>query len=148
MQVVSFCVGEQTYALDIMRVKEIVNPVPIAAVPGAPAFVEGLIELRGALLPVIDLRKRLAVEPAPLDRDSKYMVVRFGDQRVALIVDRVIDVRRVDPAAIAPVPELVNTPGARLLAGVARWDGHVVLVVDLDRVLSLDEHAALDGMEP
>lgn len=147
IQVACFCVGEHAYALDIMRIKEIINPVAIAPVPGAPGFVEGVIELRGMFMGVIDLRKRFGLEPGPLTRDSKYIIVIMQGQNIGLIVDRVIEVRRVATREIAPAPAMVVGPRSRFLAGVAKWDEQTVMLVSLDQVLSHDEAALLDAAD-
>ena len=89
VQLASFVVGQQAYAIDIMRVKEIINPLAITRVPGSPPFVEGIIELRGVILPVVDLRRRFELPLAPLQRASKYVLVTLDDRIVALVVDAV-----------------------------------------------------------
>ena len=95
IQVARFHVGDEEYALDIMRIKEIINPAPITRVPRAPAFIEGIIELRGAFLPVVDLRKRFGLAPRPPGRETKYVIVSLEGRIVGLIVDRVTEVSRI-----------------------------------------------------
>jgi purine-binding chemotaxis protein CheW len=145
-QVACFCVGDGHFALDIMRIKEIVNPVPITPVPRAPAFVEGIIELRGAFLPVVDLRKRFGLEPTPLDRDSKYMIVGMEGRVVGLVVDRVSEVKRVALAEVSEAPAIARGPEARFLSGVFKADGRIMMMLDLDEVLSPAERSALRQM--
>jgi purine-binding chemotaxis protein CheW len=145
-QVACFCVGDGEYALDIMRIKEIINPVRITAVPRAPAFIEGIIELRGAYLPVIDLRKRFGLEPTPLTREGKYVIVGLEGRIVGLVVDRVIDVRRIDPDQVSEAPQLARGPEARFLSGVFSSDDRIVMMIDLDEVLSPAERSALRGL--
>lgn len=139
MQVVCFCVGAQDYALDIMRVKEIIHPTPVAVVPNAPRFIEGVIELRGTFLALIDLRKRFGLLPASMTRDSKYVVVLMDGQKVAMIVDRVLDVRRIARDELVAAPELAIGPGSRFVAGVTKRDDKVLMLIDLDQVLSRAE---------
>jgi purine-binding chemotaxis protein CheW len=112
-----------------MRVREVVPARTVSPLPGAGPLVEGVVELRGTLLPVIDLRRRLAA-PA-LVAAGKYLVVAIGGTRVALAVDGADDVRRLDPAAIQPPPAL----GDGAVAGVVHQDGGVLLVLDADRLL-------------
>jgi purine-binding chemotaxis protein CheW len=135
-QVVCFAVGAQEYALDIMRVKEVINPAPAAIVPNAPDFIEGVIELRGAFLALIDLRKRFGLQPASITRDSKTLVVLMDSHKVGLIVDRVLEVRRMARGDIGAAPELAIGPRSRFIAGVAKRDDSIVMLVDLDQVLS------------
>lgn len=150
-QVVCFSLAEQGYALDIMRVKEIINPRAITAVPGAPGFVEGMIELRGAFMAVIDLRKRFGLAPTPLDRDSKFIVVTLDGQILALVVDGVSDVRRLELGDIRPAPQAITAgggPRAHFVTGVVKSGEHIVMMVELDALLSPDERHQLDGLPP
>jgi purine-binding chemotaxis protein CheW len=150
-QIVCFGVGAGRYALDILRIKEIINPLPITPVPRAPAFVEGIIELRGAFLPVIDLRKRFDLPAAPLDRDGKYIIARLAGRAaglvVALVVDRVLDARPLDLARIQPAPPLAVAGEARFFSGVVKQEEEIVLLVDLDAVLSAEEQGALADLD-
>src|SRR6185312_11406079 len=99
MQLVAFGVADGDYALDIMRIKEIINPVPVTPMPKAPPFIEGVIELRGAILPLIDVRKRFDLPPTVPTRATKFLIVSVdvGEQRiiVGLVVDRVSEPLRV-----------------------------------------------------
>lgn len=147
LQVACFGVDGQDYALDIMRIKEIINPVHVTRVPNAPDFVEGLIELRGAFMAVIDLRKRFGVEPMPLPREGKYIVVMMDQQILALMVDRVIDVRRVATSDIRPAPDALSGPRSQLVTGVVKKDDRIVMIIDLDAILSPAERDQLGGLE-
>lgn len=151
LQLVGFRVGEGEYALDIMRVKEIINPVKVTAVPKAPPFIEGVIELRGAILPVVDVRRRFDL-PAPSGvptRATKFMIVgiEVGAQRmiVALVVDGVSEPLRVGKDQIKPAPELA-TGASRIFSGVVHRDERIFMVLDLDRLLSTSEKETLAGM--
>jgi purine-binding chemotaxis protein CheW len=155
LQLVCFCVGDEEYGIDIMRVREVVPALPITRVADAPAFLEGITELRGAFFGVIDLRKRLrkrlrsrpgAVAPgtvAPaVTPQQRYVVVRLHGRSLGLVVDGVTEVRRIEPGRVAPLA--ASVPGAgRLLAGVARLDHGVVLVMDLDHLLTAAEQESL-----
>jgi purine-binding chemotaxis protein CheW len=126
LQLVAFTVGAGQYALDIMRIKEIINPVTITRVPKAPPFIEGVIELRGAILPIVDLRKRFELPAGALDRASKFVIVGIdvGGRRmiVGLIVDGVLEPLRVSKDQIRPAPPLVaGMPGeAAYFSGVVQ----------------------------
>ena len=129
-QVVCFTVGPYRCALDIMLVREVIPARPATPMPGAGPIIEGVVELRGALLPVIDLRRRLGVEAPP--PPGKYVVATVGGTGVALGVDAVHDVRRWDAAAVQPPPPSLV---AGSVAGVVHTDDEVVLLLDLDHVL-------------
>ncbi len=145
-QLATFVVGAQAYALDIMRIKEIINPLPITVVPGAPGFMEGVIELRGVILPVVDLRKRFELPATPLTRASKYVLVTLDDKIVALIVDGVSEFLRKPPSDIRPTPSLVAGQEARFFAGVCHHNGRILMLLDIDRVLTTQERISLAGL--
>lgn len=142
LQLVCARAGAEEYGIDIMRVKEVVSPVPITRVAGAPAFLEGIIELRGRFVAVMDLRKRLGAPAEPTTARSRYVIVSLDDRPLALVVDGVTEVRRFDRGRLAPLEQAA--PGAgRLLAGAIGAGGGVVLVLDVDRLLTAGERAAL-----
>ena len=142
LQLVCFRVGAEEYGIDIMRVREVVPALPITRVADAPAFLEGVIELRGALFGVVDLRRRLGVTTPAGTAQQRYVVAWMHGRSLGLVVDGVTEVRRIERARVAPLA--VAAPGAgRLLAGVARLDDGVVLVMELDHLLTNAEQAAL-----
>jgi len=147
VQVACFFVGSEEYALDIMRIKEIINPVPITPVPRAPNFIEGIIELRGAFLPVVDLRKRFDLPVPPASRETKYVIVAIEGRIVGLVVDRVVEVRRIAAEQISEAPDMAVGVDARFFNGVVKWDDRIVMLLDLDEVLSRAEREQLRGME-
>jgi len=149
-QMVAFTVGEGEYAVDIMRIKEIINPVKITAVPKAPSFIEGVIELRGAILPVVDLRKRFDLPAPPVTRASKFLIVviEVAGRRmiVALVVDRVSEPVRVERAEVRPAPSLAQGEAA-YFTGVVHHQESILMVLDLDAILSTTEKVTLAGLE-
>jgi purine-binding chemotaxis protein CheW len=146
MQVASFEIDGQEYALDIMQIKEIINPVPITPVPRAPAFVEGIIELRGAVLPVVDLRKRFDAPANPPTRETKYVIVSLSNHIVGLVVDRVREVMRVDVEDILDAPSMATGLDAQFVSGVYKRDGRILIVLDIGRILSASERSVLDQL--
>jgi purine-binding chemotaxis protein CheW len=147
VQVVCFFVGDGQYALDIMRIKEIIRPVPITRVPLAPAFVEGIIELRGAFLPIVDVRKRFGIEAAPPNREARYVVVALEGRIIGLLVDRVADRRRVALSEVSDPPAMAFGADTRFFSGVVKSEGEIVVLLDLDAILSASEKQLLRGME-
>jgi len=122
VQLCTFRIGGEDYALDIMRVKEIIQPQPITPVPRAPAFVEGVVRLRGEVIPVVDVRKRFGLAPAPATRKTKFLVVQVAGRRLGLVVDEVCEVLRLARADIRPPPLLVGLEGPRFFLGVCGGD--------------------------
>lgn len=149
VQLVAFGVGTGGYALDIMRIKEIINPVPVTPVPKAPPFIEGVVELRGAILPIIDVRKRFDLPATPATRSTKYLIVavEVGEVRmiVGLVVDRVSEPLRVPKGEILPAPQLSVAERA-FFTGVVQHHGQMLMVLDVDALLSSGEKQILAGM--
>jgi purine-binding chemotaxis protein CheW len=145
IQLASLTVGGEEYAIDIMRIKEIIQPQKITSVPRVPAFIEGVIELRGAILPVVDLRKRFDLPATPPTRASKYIIVGIEGRIVGLIVDAVGEVLRVPASEISAPPALQGDAG-QYFSGVCRHDGRIVFILDLDRILTSSEKISLAGL--
>ena len=123
VQLCTFRVGGEDYALDIMRVQEIIRPMPITPVPRAPAFLEGVIRLRGEVIPVVDVRKRFGLPVAPAGPRTRYLVVRVAGRRLALVVDEVCEVLRVHRGDLRAAPELVGLDAPRFILGVCGGEG-------------------------
>jgi purine-binding chemotaxis protein CheW len=117
VELCAFRVGDEEYVLDVRRVREIVQPLPVLPVPRAPEWMEGVVNLRGEVVPVLDVRRRLGLPAAPRTRRTKLLVVTVGGRVIALLVDGVSEVVRVARSGIGPPPG-VATGGARLFLGV------------------------------
>ena len=171
LQLAAFAVGDGDYAVDIMRIKEIINPVPMTRVPKSPAFLEGVIELRRAIFPVIDMRKRFDLPAPPPTRATKFVIVAINGavggavgsavggavdgaaapvaaQKwiVGLIVDAVKEVIRIPRDEVRPAPALALSESARYFSGVCRNRDRIVMILDLDALLSSQERISLAGL--
>ena len=140
IQLTRFRIGDSAFAFDIMKVREVLNPVRVTAVPGAPQFVEGLLELRGEYLPVVDLRLRLG---GGQEGDSKIVIAEARGRRVGFVVDQVFDVFRVLESEIRPLDELAQSAA---FSGVLRTEAGPVMILDPDGLLSEMEVSALDAL--
>lgn len=145
-QMACFRVGGRECAVDVMRIAEVLRPVPVTPLPAAPGFVEGLIELRGRFLPLIDLRRRFG--DAPADRDAgKFIVAPLAGASIALVVDDVSGVERIPADLIQPPPSLgAGRVAPPFLAGLVRWNERVLMVLDLDAILTEAERAELAAL--
>jgi purine-binding chemotaxis protein CheW len=151
-QLVAFDLAGSDFAIDIMRLKEVIQPLPITVVPRAPAFLDGVIDVRGAILPVIDLRRRFGL-PAAVGLRSKFLIVAadvgLGPGRriiLALVVDRVREPIRVANSELRPAPPLVHLEtDARAFRAVVQHDGRLHMVIDADRLLGPRERSILAG---
>lgn len=142
-QIVVLSLMGEFYGLDISRVQGIIKVPDVTQVPRAPDFVEGVINLRGTIVPVIDLRKRFGLGSYEETPDTRIINVEMGNHLVGLIVDAVEEVLNLPPDSVEPPPELVTTVDSAYLRGIAKLDDRLVILVDLDRVLSFAEQHVL-----
>ncbi len=142
-QIVRFMVGKESFGVDIGRVQEIVTVPEITRVPDTPDFVEGIINLRGKIVSVVDLRKRLKFNCTGTDKKNRILVTEIEGKVVGLIVDEVSEVLRLNPDNIEPPPELVNSVGAEYITGVGKLVDGIILLLDLGKVLDLEEIAKI-----
>lgn len=131
---VGFLVGDVRYAVDILRVREIINPLQVVPLPHAPPVVIGVADHRGQVVPVIDLRRRFALPPSEATRRTKWIVVRAGDRAAGLVVDAVTDVFGAGSHDQRQVPELGVGDSARGISAVYSHEGSLVFVIDVDRI--------------
>jgi purine-binding chemotaxis protein CheW len=146
-QFVSFIIAGEEFGVNILTVQEIIRPVEITRVPHAPEFVEGVINLRGRILPVIDLRTRFGFPSREQNGDMRIIVVEIGEQTVGFMTDSVQEVLRVDVNSIEPAPEIAVGIEAGYLRGVAKLDERLLILLELGNILSDEEAEALEGLE-
>jgi purine-binding chemotaxis protein CheW len=142
VKLLTFALDADRYALPTPCVQEVVRALAVAPLPRGPDVVKGLINLRGRVVPVFDVRKRFGRTPLPLHPDHHFVIARAGLRVVALWVDRATDLVEVPDQDVdaAAVP-----PGAQYVAGVARLPDGLLVIHDLERFLSVEESAQLDG---
>ena len=141
-----FTLGDLEYAIDILSIRQIVRPQAIRRVPRAPTFVHGVIDLRGQIIPVLDLGRRFGLETDEGSRAAKLIIVQCQERLLALLVDRVLGVHRVGPEDLHPTPQWITGPEAAVFSGLCRRDGHLVLILDLSALLSLGEEVRLHAL--
>ena len=147
-QLVCFRMLREEYGIDIMQVREIIRLEAITEVPGAPPFVAGIVNLRGNVLPVVDLRLRFGRGRGERSEQNRILVVEIEGRTTGLIVDAVSEVLRVPESQIEPTPQILDHGAAgRYLAGIAKLDGgrRTIILVNTDTVLQAEELAALPG---
>ncbi|MCE9672935.1 chemotaxis protein CheW [Myxococcus stipitatus] len=135
VQLCAFFVGDDEYVLDIRRVEEVLPVQRVTAIPHSPAFVEGVLHLRGVVLPVVDLRKRLQGVPAAESRKARMLVCKLGPRRVVVRVDRVAEVLRVRRGDIKPAPALMVAGRSPFVVGVCGPPDRLRLLLDLKALL-------------
>jgi purine-binding chemotaxis protein CheW len=146
LQLVSFKIGEEEFGVDILKVQEINRLVAITKVPRSPDFVEGVINLRGKVIPIIDLRKRFMMETKESDKDTRIVVVDIENQVMGMVVDAVSEVLRLPRKTIEPAPEITTSVDSEYIKGVAKLEDRLLIFLDLSRVFSEKERMALSQM--
>lgn len=146
-QYLSFFLGGEEYAMDIHRVQEIKGWDTVTRVPCTPGYILGVINLRGSIVPIIDLRMRFALERAPFDSATVVIVVRVcdagGGRIVGLVVDAVSDVYGVMRGEIQPAPDVMGTVDQTFVVGLAKLDAKLVIILDIERLVTSSVHGGL-----
>jgi purine-binding chemotaxis protein CheW len=142
---VGFVVGDVHYAVDIAKVREIVNPLQLTVLPHTPAEVAGVADHRGDVVPVIDLRVRFNLEQRAAERGTKWILITLGARIVGLVVDSVTEVFGARNDEIRPTPEVGGKSDLRGISGVARHEGKLTFVLDTARFLEIVEALSATG---
>ncbi len=140
---VTFFLSEEEYGVDVRLVQEIIRVVEITQVPRAPEFIKGVINLRGRIIPVIDLKRKLGLGEVVLERQTRVVVVRLRERLVGLLVDGASQVLKVPVSTIEAAPEEVVEIDANYIRGVAKLEKRLIILVDLPKILGLDREAVM-----
>jgi purine-binding chemotaxis protein CheW len=152
LHLVTFRVGAELFGVPIAAAQEIVRVPTIARIPQAPDFVEGVINLRGRIVTVVDLRKRLNQAGAGVQSErsakSRILVVEAGGRLVGVIVDEVTEVLKLSPDRVEPAPPMVAGLSNQYINGVGKLKEHLLILLEIEKVLTADQLAALDRLQP
>ncbi len=140
---VTFFLSEEEYGVDVRLVQEIIRVTEITQVPRAPAFIKGVINLRGRIIPVIDLKRKLGLGDVALERQCRVVVIRLRERLVGLLVDGASQVLKVPVSTIEAAPEEVVEIDANYIRGVAKLEKRLIILVDLPKILGLDREAVM-----
>lgn len=135
LQLVSFKIGSEEFGVDILEVQEINRMVDITKVPQAAHYVEGVINLRGKVIPIIDLRKRFNMEVKEADKNTRIVVVDIDGSIMGMVVDSVSEVLRLPADTIEPAPEIVMGIDSEYIKGVAKLEDRLLIFLDLSKVV-------------
>jgi purine-binding chemotaxis protein CheW len=138
-QYLTFALGAEEYGVPILKVQEIRGYAPITPIPNTPAHIEGVMNLRGAIIPVVDLRRKLAMPATERSSFTVIVVVNVGTRVMGVIVDAVSDVLDIPRTDVQPPPDFGAHVDARFIDGMARAGDKLVVLLDITRVLSEDE---------
>ena len=149
MQLVGFMIGKELFGVDILMVQEIIRAAPITAVPNSPDFVEGVINLRGNIIPVIELRKRLGFATPEVNmKDSWILILDIEGRITGFIVDSVTEVLKIQETTIEPPPDIVVAGlESQYIRGVCEIDEKLLILLDFNRILRVEEIKKLKEMK-
>ncbi|MGE5474101.1 MAG: chemotaxis protein CheW [Ignavibacteriales bacterium] len=135
-QYVVFGIEDESFALDIEKVKEIIKPIEIAHVPNVPEFIEGMINMRGKVHAVINIRSKFKIPKKEFDEGTKIILVNMNSMLAGIIVDGVSEIVRVDDQDIGETPEIITKASPEYIKGVIKKDEKMLIVLDIDRVIN------------
>lgn len=141
----TFTLGLEEYAIDILRVQEIRGYDQVTAIANSPAFIKGVINLRGAIVPIIDLRIKFNLSTVTYDQFTVVIILNVMKRIIGVVVDSVSDVIALDHGAIKPPPEFGSTFNTEYLMGLASVDERMLILVDIEKLMSSDELSLMDN---
>jgi purine-binding chemotaxis protein CheW len=144
IQLVGFRLDNEDYAIAITKIQEIILMKPITRIPQVPDFIEGLINLRGSVIPIVNLRKRFGLLPREVDDETRTIVVNIHDKTVGCVVDAVTEVRRINRDQIQPPPLSVLAISHQYISGLARLDDRLLIILDIERLFE-DQSQVVSG---
>ena len=136
IQLVTFRIGEEEFGVDILAVQEIIRLMQITMVPRAPAFIEGVINLRGKVIPVISMRTRFNMPVLEHDSNTRSGVMELGQKIVGFLVDGVSEVLRIPAGTVEDPPPVVAGIGSEYIRGIGKLDDRLLILLDLDNLLN------------
>jgi len=144
-QLVVFDLGGEVYGVDINTVREIIRVQEITHVPNAPEFVEGVINLRGKVIPIVDLRKKFSLEEGEESKENRIVVVDIAGEDIGVMVDAVAEVMRLPSDSVEPTADLIATDDSYYIEGIANLGERLIILLDLEKVLSKEQRTAVQS---
>lgn len=142
-QLVVFSLAAEAYGVDIGSIREIIRMQEITRVPRTPEFVEGVINLRGKVIPVVDLRKRFGFPASETTKDTRIVVVDIGGQDIGVTVDAVTEVLRIGVDRVEPPSSVITTADSDYLLGIAKLESRLIILLDLEQALAVMDAGAI-----
>ncbi len=143
-QLVTFAIDTEEYGLEILKVQEVVRLPHITRLPRAPLFIKGVINLRGNIIPIIDLREKFGLKSEKYTETTRVIIIEVVDKKLGMIVDNVSQVVRVAESSIAPPPPMISGEANQYLAGVVRLDERLIILLNVENILTHDEVIQLE----
>src|SRR5579872_6637948 len=137
-QFLTFTIGQEEYGIDVLKVQEIKGLSATTRLPNSPAYVTGVLNLRGTIVPIVDLRRKFNMESIEYDKFSAIVIVHVEGKTMGVVADRVLDVRDIPVSAIQPPSSFASPGDAAILQGIARVEDRIVILLDIDAVMLHD----------
>ncbi|MCB4204716.1 chemotaxis protein CheW [Deferribacterales bacterium Es71-Z0220] len=144
IQLVGFKLGDEEYAIDVLKIQEIIRLIEITSVPRMDSYILGVINLRGKVIPVVDLRVRFELDKSDFDKKTRIIVVKFEKENIGFVVDEVTEVIRIDKSIVEPTPPLVGAVGQEYILGICKYLKRLIILLDIDRVVYNDDNLTSD----
>lgn len=144
-QYVCFVVHGEEYGVPILCVQEIIRYETLTRVPQSPEFIDGVLNLRGQVIPVMNLRTKFGLPPRELDKSTRIIVVEVKKRVVGIVVDEVSEVLQISQDQIDPPPPMGTQVNANYISGMGKLEDHLVILLEIDKVLTQDEVAMMEG---
>jgi purine-binding chemotaxis protein CheW len=139
LHLITFGLDREEYGIKVGQVREVIRVTEITRVPQSPPHVRGVTNLRGRILPVVEIRTRLGLEPGVVTPRSRIIVVEVHDRVLGVLVDAVLQVAKIPLETVTPPPDEVVTPQTDYINGVAHWSGRLIILLELEKVLLLQD---------
>ena len=146
LQWVTFKLGRETYAINVMQIREVLRYNAIAPVPGAPHYVLGIINLRGSVVTVIDTRTRFGLATGEITDNTRIVILETASHTIGVLVDSVAEVVYLNQSEIETTPHVGNDENSKYIQGVCNKNGTLLILIDLDKLLTEDEWAEMQTM--
>lgn len=146
LQLVGFKIGNEEFGINILAVQEIIKIIDITTVPNASDYIAGVINLRGRIIPIVHLRKRLLLPIIETDKNTRIIVVEINDKTIGFIVDEVLEVLRISTDITEKPPELVSGINSDYITSVAKLEDRLLILLDLEKTLANDQLKELDNV--
>lgn len=147
LQLVTFSIGNEEFGVEILKVQEINKMMQVTKIPNSPSFVEGVINLRGKVIPIINLRTKLQMPAKEIDKNTRIVVMEIQGKTVGFIVDAVSEVLRIPRSITEPPPPMVGSVSSEYIVAVGKLEDRLLILLDVEKILSSEEKQALAQMQ-
>jgi purine-binding chemotaxis protein CheW len=152
LQAVTFQLGQEMYGIDIMDVKRIVGMKEVREIPNAPPYVEGILNLRGVVTPIINLHKRFLFKKVEMSEDeallSGFIIIEINRMILGIMIDKILRVVTIDPAQIQPPPKMISGIGVEYIQGVVNDEGNYIIILNIQKLFNPKELQQLSTIQP